>query len=74
MGFKGTLDPTVPRVVIIALLLFIEGFCIPAYTITQQGRFPEPVEWMTFIFGAAIQVVTYLLTFIGYSSESKKEG
>lgn len=68
MAIKFDLDPTVPRVVIIALLLFAEGFCIPAYTITQQGRFPEPVEWVTFVFGAAIQVVTYLLTFLGFKT------
>jgi len=74
MTVKFDLDPTVPRVVIIAALLFLEGFCIPAYTVTQQGRFPEPVEWLTFVFGAAIQVGTYLLSFLGFgkSEEAKK--
>jgi heme/copper-type cytochrome/quinol oxidase subunit 4 len=72
MGLKTTLDPTIPKVVIIAILLFLEGFCIPAYTITQQGRFPEPVEWMTFMLGAVIQLVTYLLTFLGWKTESKE--
>jgi len=72
MELKATLDPTVPRVVIIAMLIFLEGFCIPAYTITQQGRFPEPVEWVTFMFGATIQVVTFLFTFLGFKTESKE--
>ena len=72
MGFKLNLDPSVPKVVVIAILLFFEGFCIPAYTITQQGRFPEPIEWTAFFFGAIIQVVTYLLTFLGYKTEKSE--
>jgi phage shock protein PspC (stress-responsive transcriptional regulator) len=73
MAIKFDLDPTIPRVVIIALLLFLEGFCIPAYTITVQGRFPEPVEWLTFFFASVIQVATYLLTFLGFKQSETKE-
>jgi len=73
MGLKFNLDPTVPRAVIIAILLFAEAIAIPAYSITQQGRFPEPVEWATYFFAAFIQLCTYLLTFLGYKSEEKAE-
>jgi heme/copper-type cytochrome/quinol oxidase subunit 4 len=58
------LDPTIPKVVIIAVLLFIEGFSIPAYTVIQQGRMPDPVEWIAFLLAAVIQLCTFLLTFV----------
>jgi phage shock protein PspC (stress-responsive transcriptional regulator) len=73
MSIKFDLDPTIPKVVIIAMLIFIEGFAIPAYTITYQGRMPEPVEWITFLFGAVIQVCTYLLTFLGYQKPQEEK-
>ena len=71
MGFKATLDPSILKVIIIALLLFVEGVALPAYGVTGGGRFPEPVEWMAFFLGAIIQVATFLLTFLGYQ---KPEG
>lgn len=61
---KFDLDPTVPRVVIIAILLFAEALLIPAYTILQQGRLPSNIEWLTFVFGAILQLVTFLMAFI----------
>ena len=61
---KFDLDPTVPRVVIIAILLFLEALLIPAYTILQQGRMPTDIEWLTFVFGAILQLVTFLMAFI----------
>lgn len=61
---KFDLDPTVPRVVIIAILLFIEALMIPAYTILQQGRMPTDIEWLTFMFGAVLQLVTFLMAFV----------
>lgn len=61
---KLRLDPTVPKVVIIALLLFGEAIAINAYAIMEQGRFPSSVEWGTFIVGAFIQLATFLLTFL----------
>jgi len=73
MGFKFNLDPTIPRAIIIAILLFLEGIAIPAYSITQQGRFPTDIEWTTFLLAAFIQLITYLLTFLGYEKKEKTE-
>lgn len=73
MGLKLNLDPSVPKVVVIAILLFIEGLAVPAYTITQQGRIPTETEWVNFILGAIIQLVTYLLTFLGYTPTEEEE-
>lgn len=71
MGLKFDLDPTIPRVVFIAILLFIEGMAIPAYTVTIQGRFPSEVEWTSYFLAALIQLVTYLLTFLGFKNEEE---
>lgn len=61
---KFDLDPTVPRVVIVGVLIFLEALLIPAYTVLQQGRMPTEIEWTMFIFGAMIQLVTFLMAFI----------
>lgn len=58
------LDPTVPRVLIIAILLFVEALCIPAYTILQTNAMPTAIQWLTFLFGAIIQLVTFLMAFV----------
>ena len=57
-------DPTVPKIVIIALLLFIEAFCFPAYAILQTNEMPTLIQWVTFAFGAVLQLVTFLITFL----------
>ncbi len=73
MKVKFDLDPTVPRVVIIAALLFIEAICLPAYVVLQQGRMPNDIEWMMFVVAAIIQVVTYLLSFLGTEPKEPSE-
>jgi len=64
MSFKFDLDPTLPKVAVIAILLFIEALLIPSYSVLQSGRMPTQIEWLTFIFGALLQLVTYLMVFI----------
>jgi heme/copper-type cytochrome/quinol oxidase subunit 4 len=71
MDLQFNLDPTVPKVVIIAILIFFEGIAINAYAITQTGRFPAPIEWTTYLLAAFIQLITYLVTFL--KSEEKAE-
>lgn len=65
MNLKFDLDPTVPKVVIIAILIFAEGLLIPLYTILMQNRFPTQVELTLFLVGALLQLITYLLSFLG---------
>lgn len=69
MKLKFDLDPTVPRVVIIAVLLFVEALAIPAYSVLMTGQMPSEVQWFAFVFGAVLQVVTYLLGFMGVERE-----
>lgn len=64
LTLKFDLDPTVPRVLIIAILLFAEALLIPSYTILQGGRMPTQIEWLTFLFGAFIQLITFLMAFV----------
>jgi len=64
LTLKFDLDPTVPRVLIIAILLFAEALCIPAYTVLQGGTMPTETEWLTFLFGAIIQLITFLMAFV----------
>jgi len=70
VGFN--LDPTVPRVVIIGILLFLEALLMPTYTILMNGRFPNQIEITMFLVGAILQVVTYLLSFLGLKKEEIK--
>lgn len=64
LTLKFDLDPTVPRVLIIAILLFAEALCIPAYTVLQTGTMPTDIQWLTFFFGAIIQLITFLMAFV----------
>lgn len=72
VNLKFDLDPSIPRVVIIAILLFLEAILLPAYAILQLGRMPTDVEWLLFLFGALIQLVTYLLSFMGFEKGESK--
>lgn len=58
------LDPTVPRIVIIAILIFVEGLLLPAYSVLQSGQLPTQIQWLTFLVGAILQLVTLLSAFI----------
>lgn len=58
------LDPTISKVVLIALLLFFEGIAIPSYTVITQGRWPTMLEFTGFILSAFIQLLTFLVTFL----------
>lgn len=58
------LDPTISKVILIALLLFCEGIAIPSYTVINQGRFPTELEIVGFFLSAFIQLLTFFLTFL----------
>jgi protein-S-isoprenylcysteine O-methyltransferase Ste14 len=61
---KLNLDPTLPKVVIIAVLLFAEGIAIPSYTVITQSRWPTTLEFTGFVLSAFIQLITFLLVFL----------
>lgn len=66
---KFDLDPTLPKVIVIAILLFVETVCLATYAILLTGRLPTDVECLTVLFGAVLPLVTYLLTFLGFEKE-----
>lgn len=61
---KFDLDPTVPKVIVIAILLFVETVMLATYAILLTGRMPTDVECLTILVGAVIPLVTYLATFL----------
>lgn len=66
MGLKLQLDPTIPKAVIIAMLLFIEAFFLPLQKQVASGIMPTEIDILNALFGAIIVLVTFLLAFLGY--------
>jgi len=64
MGLKFDLDPTLSKVTIIAILLFLEGLLMPIYAKLQQGVYPSWIEFFTALIGAILIVCTYLMAFV----------
>ena len=62
-------DPTIPRIVIVALLLFIEAVLVPAYAILLTDKMPTQIQWLTFIIGGIIALVTFLGAFMKVGEE-----
>ena len=58
------LDPTLTRVVLIGVLLFLEAFIGGGIVILTEGNMPTPTQWLTIIFVAALTIVTYFLSFL----------
>jgi len=73
MKMKFDLDPTVPRVVIVAILLFFEPLLIATIAITATGRMPTEVEMLTILLTAMLAVVTYLMGFMKVEAKEKKQ-
>ena len=70
---KFNTDPTVTRVVIIALLIFVYSLTAQSGIMTVLAdRMPEPNEWMYFILFAFGADTVYLLTFLGASIPENK--
>lgn len=64
MKTRFDLDPTVPKVVVIAFLLFVESLFGNMLLILQNNRMPTAVEALTIVLIAGMVIVTYLLTFM----------
>lgn len=70
---KFDLDPTIPKVIFIAILLFVETVCLATYAILLTGRLPTDVEALTILVGAVIPLVTYLATFLKGDEKEKTD-
>jgi len=64
MKTRFDLDPTIPKVVFIALLLFLESLFGNMLLILQNNRMPTAVEALTLVMIAGLVIVTYLMTFL----------
>jgi len=72
MKVKLDLDPTVPRVVIIGMLIFLEALIVPLIALTSRGVEPTMLELCTILLVALLALVTYLMSFFHIESKEKK--
>ena len=68
---KVDFDPTPRKVLLIALLLFLESLLGAVIIQAQEGNFPTPLQWMVIVCVAGIQLVTYLLEFLRSEEETE---
>jgi len=61
---KFNLDPTIPRVCLIAILLMAELILVKLVEILSTQRLPTNVEVVYIVTLGLLQLVTYLLTFL----------
>lgn len=64
MGLKFNLDPTLPKVIIIAFLLIAEAIIVPTLAIVQSSRMPTQLEMLVIFLSALVQLVTFMITFV----------
>ncbi len=74
-GIKVSVDlnPSLPQYVIFGILIFLEALIIPAYAVLTQNRMPSEIEWLTFFFGALLQLITYLMSKVKFKKEGVAE-
>jgi len=72
MKAKFDLDPTVPRVVIVAILIFAEALIVPLIALTSRGIEPTKLELCTILLVALLALVTYLMSFLHVETKEKK--
>lgn len=65
---KFSVDPTLTRIIIIAVLIFLYSFVASSGIMaTLQSRMPEPNEWLYYFLFAIGSDAVYMLTFLGVS-------
>jgi len=73
MKMKFDLDPTIPRVVIIAILIFAEALIVPLIALTSRSIEPTTLELCTILLVALLALVTYLMSFFHVEVPEKKK-
>ena len=68
---KVDLDPTPRKVLIIALLSFLEILLGGILTQLATGQMPTEIQWMIIICTAGLQLVTYLSEFLKAEEETE---
>jgi hypothetical protein len=64
MKLRFDLDPTLSKVAIIGILMFLESLLVPIYAKLQTGSYPTPLEFFTYLIAAVLILITYLLAFV----------
>jgi len=67
---KFDLDPTITRVILIALLEFLIAVLGPTLVILQSGKWPSLIQFATILIVATIALCVYFVTFLKGESET----
>ena len=68
-------DPKPAKIAIFCILIFLNSLLTPIYQILQGGKMPTEIDYYTALVGAIINVVLFLMTFLGVKppAETAKE-
>jgi len=70
---KFDLDPSLTKVAVMGMLLFIETFLGSLLVILNEGKMPSLIQFCTMLAVACLAIVTYFLTFLHTGdTETKK--
>jgi len=58
-------DPKPVKIAIFCILIFLNSLLTPMYTKLQSGEMPTELDYYTYIIGAILNVVLFLMTFLG---------
>jgi len=58
-------DPKPAKIAIFCILIFLNSLLTPIYQILQNGKMPTQLDYYTALVGAIINVVLFLMTFLG---------
>lgn len=58
-------DPKVGKIVIVLILIFLNSLLTPIYLKLSNGQYPTELDCWTALVGAILNVVLYLMTFLG---------
>ena len=64
-------DPKPAKVAIFCILIFLNSLLTPIYQILQTGQMPTELDYYTALVGAIINVVLFLMTFLGVKPPSQ---
>ena len=58
-------DPKPAKIAIFCTLIFLNSLLTPMYTKLQSGEMPTELDYYMYIVGAILNVVLFLMTFLG---------
>ena len=65
MRLTWNLDPKPAKICLILVLIFLNSLLTPIYLEMSQGQYPTELDLWTAVIGAILNVVLYLMTFLG---------